>query len=102
MSKDLYLLKLFQDKDIYDRYYRFVDDKVLDSETKKVISLYKKYFHFSTGHMFRNLDKNSEIGKKVHELISGGNFVPDELTIKLFFETIGFSPIFINIKQPVP
>ena len=28
------------------------------------------------------------------------NYNPEEA--KLFFETIGFSPIFINIKQPVP
>ena len=54
----------------------------------KLIAEDKKYFHFSTGDMFRNMDKNSQIGMKVHELISSGNFVPDELTIKLFFETL--------------
>jgi len=54
----------------------------------KLISENKTYFHFSTGDMFRGLDKNTEIGARVHELISGGNFVPDELTIQLFFETL--------------
>ena len=54
----------------------------------KLLGQSKKYFHFSTGDMFRNLHKGSEIGKRVHELISAGNFVPDELTIKLFYETI--------------
>jgi adenylate kinase len=54
----------------------------------KLISDNKKYFHFSTGDMFRSMDRESETGKKIHELISGGNFVPDELTVKLFFDTI--------------
>ncbi len=54
----------------------------------RLIAENKKYFHFSTGDMFRNLDKNSQVGKEIHELISGGNFVPDNLTIKLFFETL--------------
>jgi adenylate kinase len=53
----------------------------------------KRYFHFSTGDMFRSLKndptmKSSEIGKKVTELISGGNFVPDNLTIELFYKTL--------------
>jgi adenylate kinase len=59
----------------------------------KILAEDKKYFHFSTGDMFRSLKndpymKDSEIGKKVTELISGGNFVPDNLTIELFYKTI--------------
>jgi len=53
----------------------------------------KKYFHFSTGEMFRALKENpemseSKIGKKVAELIEDGNFVPDDPTIELFFKTL--------------
>jgi adenylate kinase len=59
----------------------------------KLITEDKKYFHFSTGDMFRSLKtdpemKDSTIGKKVAELISGGNFVPDDLTIELFYKTL--------------
>ena len=59
----------------------------------KLISNDKRYFHFSTGEMFRNLKHDKEmkdtgIAKKVNELISGGNFVPDNMTIELFFKTL--------------
>jgi len=59
----------------------------------KLLAENKKYFHFSTGEMFRGLQTNpkmanSEIGKKVHELISAGNFVDDKTTIQLFFKTL--------------
>jgi adenylate kinase len=59
----------------------------------KLLAENPKYFHFSTGEMFRALKKNpemrdSEIGKKVAELIEGGNFVPDDLTIQLFYKTL--------------
>ena len=52
----------------------------------------KKYFHFSTGDMFRNLKQGalagSPIERKITELISGGNFVPDDLTIDLLYKTL--------------
>jgi len=54
----------------------------------KLLAKDEKYFHFSTGDMFRNMDKTNSIGKQVHDLISGGNFVPDELTIELFLKTL--------------
>lgn len=58
-----------------------------------LLSQDKKYFHFSTGEMFRNLKNNQELkdtplAKKINDLISGGNFVPDDLTIELFFKTL--------------
>ncbi len=51
------------------------------------------FLHFSTGDMFRALKtdpemKDSEVGKKVTELIDAGNFVPDDLTVKLFYKTL--------------
>jgi adenylate kinase len=60
----------------------------------KLLAEDKKYFHFSTGDMFRGLKDNpemrdSEIGKKISTLISGGNFVPDDLTVQLFNKTLG-------------
>ncbi len=51
------------------------------------------FFHFSTGDMFRAMKanphmKNTEIAKKVAELIDAGSFVPDNLTAELFFKTL--------------
>jgi len=59
----------------------------------KLLAQDPKYLHFSTGDMFRALRTNpemrdSEIGKRVTELIAGGNFVPDDLTIQLFYKTL--------------
>ncbi len=59
----------------------------------KLLADDSRYFHFSTGDMFRSLKndpvmKDSQIGKKVTELISGGNFVPDNLTIELLYKTL--------------
>lgn len=46
------------------------------------------FLHFSTGDMFRNLDKNSELGKKVFSVIDRGHLVSDNLTAELFFKTL--------------
>ncbi len=51
------------------------------------------FLHFSTGTMFRAIRtdenmKDTEIAKKIATLIDGGNFVPDNLTIELFFKTL--------------
>jgi len=51
----------------------------------------EKYFHFSTGDMFRALDRvenKSPSESKIKELIAGGNFVSDDLTIDLFYRTL--------------
>jgi adenylate kinase len=53
----------------------------------------KRYFHFSTGEMFRALKndpimKDTEIGKIIHETLAKGHLVSDDLTIELFFKTL--------------
>ncbi len=40
--------------------------------------------HLATGDMFRSLDKQSEIGKKIGGFMSRGELVPDELTVELW------------------
>ena len=42
------------------------------------------FFHLSTGHMFREIDPKSTLGRKVHEFIGRGELVPDELTIEIW------------------
>jgi len=59
----------------------------------KLLGNDKKYLHFSTGEMFRALKdnprmKDTELAHKIQELISSGNFVPDDLTIQLFYKTL--------------
>lgn len=46
------------------------------------------YNHISTGQLFRDLDNNSELGKKVKKIISTGNLVDDETTSQLVKEKI--------------
>lgn len=41
------------------------------------------YKHISTGQLFRELDENTLIGKKVKEIMSSGNLVDDETTAEL-------------------
>lgn len=59
----------------------------------KLLGNDKRYLHFSTGEMFRALKdnprmKDSDLAIKINNLISGGNFVPDDLTIELFYKTL--------------
>jgi len=51
------------------------------------------FMHFSTGDMFRAMRtepnmKDTDIAKKIADLIDGGNFVPDNLTTELFLKTL--------------
>lgn len=48
----------------------------------------EKYFYFSTGDMFRNVDTSTEIGAIVKYYMDKGELVPDGLTLKLFDITI--------------
>jgi len=41
------------------------------------------FFHCASGDIFRALDKESELGKKIAEYSSAGNLVPDEITIEI-------------------
>ena len=59
----------------------------------KLLGNLEGFLHFSTGDMVRGLRadpkmKNSDIGKKVTELIDAGNFVPDDLIVRLFYQTL--------------
>lgn len=44
------------------------------------------FYHFSSGDMFRSLDKNSELGKTFLGYSTKGLLVPDELTVKMWVQ----------------
>jgi adenylate kinase len=46
------------------------------------------FVHLSTGDMFRSLDRNGAIGKEVRSFTERGVLVPDDLTIRIFLETL--------------
>ncbi len=54
----------------------------------KAIGCLPGFVHTSTGDLFRALDKNSELGKIVGSYSSKGELVPDEITIRLWTETM--------------
>ena len=39
--------------------------------------------HVSTGDMFRALDTNTELGRKVKAIMDSGELVPDEVTVAM-------------------
>ena len=46
------------------------------------------YVHISTGDLLRDVDKSSELGIMVNELISKGNLVPDDIVLALLKEKL--------------
>ena len=41
-------------------------------------------FHISTGEIFRSLDRSTEDGRTVRDLIDHGNLVPDDLAVRIW------------------
>lgn len=46
------------------------------------------YVHISTGDLLREVDKTSELGQKVNELIANGKLVPDDIVLSLLKEKL--------------
>lgn len=61
------------------------------------------YIHISTGDLLRDVDKSSELGIKVNELISQGKFVSDDIVLALLkdkLKTLGKDDAFILDGYP--
>lgn len=52
----------------------------------KVLGATPGFYHLSTGDMFRGLDRESPLGREIGGYMSAGELVPDELTVRLFFD----------------
>ncbi|NJL32329.1 MAG: nucleoside monophosphate kinase [Phycisphaerales bacterium] len=46
------------------------------------------FYHFSSGEMFRSLDKQSELGREFNHYSTQGLLVPDDLTVRLWTQYI--------------
>jgi adenylate kinase len=45
--------------------------------------------HISTGDLFRNLDKSSELGLRVKAIMDAGQLVPDDVTMEILAQRLG-------------
>jgi len=54
----------------------------------KILGTIPGYFHCSCGDVFRNIDIHSEIGHVIYEHSSKGDLVPDDVTVKIWQESI--------------
>ncbi len=62
------------------------------TQSEKLIEKYK-LVHISTGDLFRgHIQQQTDLGKKVSELIANGELVPDAITIAMLEEEIGKNP----------
>lgn len=46
------------------------------------------FYHLAVGDIFRAIDKNSDLGREVNSFISKGQLVPDDLTLKIWRESL--------------
>jgi adenylate kinase len=54
----------------------------------KILGQTPGFFHLSCGEVFRSLDTNTPLGREVESYLSRGDLVPDELTVRLWSETM--------------
>jgi len=50
----------------------------------KILNQIPGFYHFSTGEMFRLLDVDSDLGRRIIETMRRGELVPDEITFDLW------------------
>jgi adenylate kinase len=50
----------------------------------KILDLVPGFYHFSTGEMFRTLDVDSALGRRIIAVMRRGELVPDEITFDLW------------------
>ncbi|WP_367916149.1 adenylate kinase [Leadbetterella sp. DM7] len=77
------------------------------TQSEKIINKYK-LVHLSTGDMFRaHISNETELGRKVKEMLADGRLVPDSITIDMLEEEVKKNPeakgfIFDGFPRTVP
>ncbi len=56
------------------------------------------FYHCSCGDVFRSIDISSELGKVFYEYSSRGELVPDEVTVKMWAETLHAHTVLSHYK----
>ena len=56
------------------------------------------FYHFACGDIFRQIDITSELGKVFYEYSSRGELVPDDITVKMWAESIHAHTILQDYK----
>jgi len=64
----------------------------------RILGTIPGFFHLSCGEVFRSIDIHSPEGKIVYETTSKGNFVPDDLTIKIWKKALQGQAALSNYK----
>ena len=54
----------------------------------KILGMIPGFFHFACGDVFRQIDITSELGKIFYDYSSRGELVPDDITVKMWAESI--------------
>jgi adenylate kinase len=54
----------------------------------KILGTIPGFYHCACGDVFRRIDINSELGRTFYEYSSRGELVPDEVTVKMWFQSI--------------
>lgn len=54
----------------------------------KFLSSYERFYHLSSGDVFRGIDKSSPLGDICYKYTSNGMLVPDDLTLAVFYRYI--------------
>jgi len=64
----------------------------------KILGTVPGFYHFSCGDVFRSIDINSDLGKIFYEYSSRGELVPDEITVKMWAQTVNAHKILGTYK----
>ena len=74
--------------DRYDTILLFGPPGVGKGTQGQILAKIPGFYHSSTGDIFRNLDSSSEVGKLFFEYSSRGELVPDDVTLRIWHQTI--------------
>ena len=64
----------------------------------KVLGMIPGFFHFACGDVFRQIDITSKLGKIFYDFSSRGELVPDDITVKMWAESIHAHTILQDYK----
>lgn len=66
----------------------------------KILNQIPGFYHFSTGEMFRLLDMDSDLGRRIMETMRRGELVPDEITFDLWHKHLHNATVIGRFHPP--